>query len=113
MPRFRRRRHGRRLHDAQPVQRGEIAKFDDDTTFRITDTDDGFRILREFTKNISGGQAGGVRGGCRDRLVTIAWEYADGLKRKIVEIDTFAIRVDSGRNILTGVTTCTATYKVK
>jgi hypothetical protein len=46
-------------------------------------------------------------------LIQLAEAHAKKVGRKIAEIDEDKIRVDSGRNIVIGVTTCSAVYKVE
>lgn len=88
-------------------------QLDDNTSYRITDREDGFRILVNYSEYQFIPRRGRSHQACRDNLIHIAENYADDKKRKIEEIDETLIRVDSGRNALSGNTTCTATYKVK
>jgi len=87
--------------------------LDDNTSYRITDRDDGFRILVNYTEYQFWPRRGRSHQACRDNLIHIAEFHASDRKRKIEEIKESLIRVDSGRNALSGNTTCTATYKVK
>lgn len=86
---------------------------DDYTSYRITDRDDGFRILVNYTEYQFWPRRGRSHQVCRDNLIHLAEFHAIDKKRKIEEIKESLIRVDSGRNALSGNTTCTATYKVK
>lgn len=88
-------------------------QLDDNTSYRITDNEDGFRILVNYTEYQFWPSRGRSHQACRMNLIHIAEDYANEKKRKIEEINENLIRVDSGRNALSGNTTCTATYKVK
>jgi hypothetical protein len=90
-----------------------MVDLDDDTSYRITDREDGFRILVNYTEYQFWPRRGRSHQVCRDNLIHIAGFHAIDKKRKIEEIKESLIRVDSGRNALSGNTTCTATYKVK
>lgn len=99
----------------KPSQYSEVGliELDDNTSYRITEREDGFRILVNYTEYQFWPRRGRSHQACRDNLVQIAESHASDKKRKIEEIKESLIRVDSGRNALSGNTTCTATYKVK
>jgi hypothetical protein len=98
----------------KPSQYSEVGmvELDDNTSCRITNRGDGFRILVNYTEYQFIPRRGRSHQACRDNLIRIAEDHALEKKRKIVEIEENLIRVDSGRNALSGNTTCTATYKV-
>ena len=90
-----------------------LIELDDNTSYRITEREDGFRIRVNYTEYQFWPRRGRSHQACRDNLIHIARFHASDMKRKIEEIKESLIRVDSGRNALSGNTTCTATYKVK
>ena len=91
----------------------DVKRYDEDTTYRITEVEKGFRILVNYEEYQFWPSRRRSHEQCRERLVWIARRHATDLDRKIVKIDWESIQVDSGRNILNGYTTCTATYDVE
>lgn len=91
----------------------DVVDLDDNTSYRITEIDGGFRILVNYDEYQWWPSRGRSHQACRDILIRTAEQHSQQMKRKIVAINENLIRVDSGRNILTGYTTCTATYKVE
>lgn len=90
----------------------DTKQFDENTTYRITDVDKGFKVLVNYEEYQFWPRRGRSHQGCRDRLIWIAAVYAKEKNRVMAKIDDRLIHVDSGRNILSGYTTCTATYTV-
>ena len=99
-------------HPSQYTEEG-VTRFDDRTTYRITNTDKGFRVLVNYEEYQFVPSRWRVHSVCRARLVSLAEQHARKAKRYILPIDERLIRVDSGRNIVSGTTSCTATYDVE
>lgn len=94
--------------------RGEgMIKYRDRVTYKVTPAADGFRLLVNHWQYQFVPARGRSHEACRLYLMEIAGVEARRRGRAIQPVRREAIRVDSGRNILSGNTTCAASYDVK
>lgn len=87
--------------------------YDRDTEFAIEEKSDGFDITVNYSRYQFIPESTVVALACKSALTTIAYEAAEKRKRKIAPINDQQIKISTGRNLINGVTTCSANTSAK
>ncbi len=86
-----------------------MKKWDSDTEYAIEENAAGFVLTVEYSKHQFIPETDAVRKSCLEAITFIAKETADERKKELETIDPSRIRVSTGRNGLSGNTSCSAT----
>lgn len=92
----------------QPLQ-----TYDKDTEYRIEEAQDGFTVTVYYSRYQFIPETSATFEACKSALTNIAYDHADHIGKPIEQINEQRIRVSSGRNGLTGITSCSATTSAK
>lgn len=87
--------------------------YDKDTQYNVEETGKGFvvNIIYERWQVIS--EALALTTACKSHLLSIAYEHADKRGKKIHPVNEQRVKLSVGRNILTGVSSCSATVQAE
>lgn len=92
---------------------GPYRALDEDTQYHVADRPGGFVISVEYSRYQFIPSATALIEACRSALTSAAYQVAEQRGRRIAPINEQRIRVDTGRNIVTAVSSCTATVPVE
>lgn len=90
-----------------------LEPYDRDTEYTIEQMNDGFAITVLYSKYQFVPESDAIALSCKQAITTIAYEYADKNGRKIEPINEQRIKLSTGRNGLSGVTSCSANAVVE
>ena len=95
---------------ATPMQYtgAQMTNYDRDTEYAVEPRPDGFAITISYSRYQFIPESSAVAGACKSALTAIAHEHAEKQGRKVEPIDEQRIRISTGRNIVTGITSCSA-----
>lgn len=91
-----------------PMPQGGRAEDDRDTGVTIQDTPDGFTVAVTYSRYQFIPETSAVATACRSQLLAAAHDTAARKGRAIEQINEQRIRLSTGRNGLTGMTSCEA-----
>ena len=91
----------------------DLDKKTADIKYGVKESEKGFEIEIEYAKYQFFPESTALITACKSQLVATAYDYADEKEREIKNINEQRIKISTGRNGLTGVTSCTASTKVK
>ncbi len=92
---------------------GPYTELDKDTEYRIDERPGGFRVAVNRSRYQWFPDAAEMRHACRTTVTSLAYDSASQRGRRIRPIPEDRIRVDTARNILTGVSFCAASATVE
>lgn len=87
--------------------------YDKDTEYAVEEKPDGFDITVNYSRYQFVPESSAVALACKSALTNIAYETAEKRKRKIAPINDQQIKISTGRNLINGVTTCSANTSAK
>lgn len=94
------------------VTSARMTEYDENTKYLIEPNATGFRITVDYSRYQFIPESDALLTACRSALTSIAYEVARTQQKAIDTINEQEIRLSSGRNGLTGLTTCQATVPV-
>lgn len=98
---------------ATPAQYSDNkATIDRDTSYSVQDRSDGFTVTVAYDRYQFIPETSAVMAACRSALLATAYDVADKKGRAIEQINEQRIRISTGRNGLTGITSCEASVPV-
>lgn len=98
---------------ATPAQYSDgKAPIDRDTSYSVHDRPDGFTVTVAYDRYQFIPETSAVMAACRSALLATAYDVADKKGRAIEQINEQRIRISTGRNGLTGITSCEASVPV-
>jgi hypothetical protein len=86
--------------------------YDDNTKYLVEPIGNGFRLTVDYSRYQFIPESEALLTACRSALTSIAYEVARTQSETIQTINEQEIRISSGRNGLTGLTSCQATVPV-
>ncbi len=86
--------------------------YDRNTEYGIEEHEGGFTLTVYYRRYQFWPQSDSIVMACKSNLTSIAYEVAEGKGKKIKPINEQRIKLSTGRNILTGITSCSATVPV-
>lgn len=89
-----------------------MVAYDANTKYAVENTENGFKLMVDYSRYQFIPETDAILTACRSALTSIAYEVARSDSKSIKTINEQEIRVSSGRNGLTGVTTCQASVPV-
>jgi hypothetical protein len=95
---------------ATPVEYGTQPKatLDRDTRYTVDERPDGFTASVSYDRYQFIPETAAVMAACKSALMALAYDVADRRGRKIEPLNEQRIRISTGRNGLTGITSCEA-----
>lgn len=85
---------------------------DRDTQYSVTDTDQGFVLSLTYERYQFIPETSAVMQACRSQLLATAYKVAEQKGRPIAPVNEQRIQISTGRNGLTGMTSCAASVPV-
>jgi hypothetical protein len=86
-----------------------LKQFDPNTRYAVEDRDNGFTLVVEFSQRAFVPRSDAeMQEACIAALTSVAGDEADKRSRRLQPIDPSTVRVSSGRNGITGHSTCSA-----
>jgi hypothetical protein len=98
---------------AAPHSGGPYIRLDNDTEYSIEERPVGFRVSVKHSRYQFFPDAAEVRHSCRTTVSSLAHDIAAKRGRRIRPLTEDRIRVDTARNILNGVSSCSASATVE
>lgn len=98
-----------------PLQQSGPDKIvlDRDTSYSVQDRPDGFTVTVAYDRYQFVPETAAVMSACRSALLAAAYDVADRKGRQIEPVNEQRIRISTGRNGLTGITSCEASAPVE
>lgn len=98
-----------------PLQQPGPAKSpaDRDTSYSVEDRADGFTVSVSYDRHQFFPETAAVLVACKAALLVAAYEVADRRGRAIEPVNEQRIRISTGRNGITGFTSCEASVPVR
>ena len=90
----------------------EMVRYDKHTQYAIADSLDGFTVSVYYSRYQFIPESGVVVEACLRQAKAIAWEYAETLNQRIEPVNDQRIKISTGRNGLSGITSCSASAVV-
>jgi hypothetical protein len=85
-----------------------MIQYDDDTEYAVEQTANGFNIYVNYSRHQYFPETNIVVASCKSALTSIAYEYADQKGRQIMPINEQRIKISTGRNGMSGMTSCSS-----
>lgn len=100
---------------AQPIREAHPDKtaYDADTVYSIDQRTDGFTASIVFSKHQFQPDMAALMTMCKNKITNVALDHADKQRRKTKPINEQRIKMDTNRNIMNGMSTCTASMPVE
>jgi hypothetical protein len=92
---------------------GQYTALDKDTEYRVDERPGGFRVAVNRSRYQSFPDFSEMRHSCVSSVTSVAHDTAARRGRRLRRIPEDRIRVDTGRNIVTGVSFCSASATVE
>lgn len=90
-----------------------MTAYDKDTDYAVDEKPDGFDLSIYYSRFQYFPDTGALMGMCRSQLTSLAHDLSDKRGRKIENVNEQRIKISTGRNEITGITSCTANAAVK
>lgn len=90
-----------------------MQSYDSNTEYRIDPADAGFTINIYYAKYQALPESNATLASCKSMLTSIAYEYAERQGRKLKPINEQRMKISYGRNMLSGVSSCSATVQAE
>jgi len=87
--------------------------LDKDTDYSVTNTKNGFTISIQYSRYQFIPESQALIEGCKSSLLNAAYDHAETSNREIEPINEQRIRLSTGRNGFTGMTSCSAIVSVE
>lgn len=94
------------------VSNARMVQYDSNTRYAVEPIEQGFRLTVDYGRYQFIPETDAILIACKSALTSIAYEVARMDSRIIKSINEQEIRISSGRNGLTGVTSCQASVPV-
>lgn len=94
------------------VSNSRMVQYDANTKYAVEPIDNGFRLTVDYARYQFIPETDAIFVSCKSALTSIAYELARTDSRRINSINEQEIRISSGRNGLTGITSCQASVPV-
>lgn len=93
-----------------PVQYTDkpMAQLNKDTTYRVDDRPGGFTVTVSYSSYTFMAEPAAIASTCKQTLTSLAHDLAEKQGRRIKPIDEQRIKISTGYNGITGVTSCSA-----